>query len=527
MNKYIDNTLESFYFFGKFKEANELLLSNYTIITQPFLFLGFYINSLQLESFLDLYQSLDQKILSFKEQLILKLYFGYYLYFKGQFSDSLSLTHQIFSLLKKNDQEIDLEREFYYKLYFLQSHIFYRTGKLKLGLKILNKIQKSFKPLPEIVNIGIAHSKGNIHHELGNQALALKFHTKAYKYYQKTGNEYKLAGTYNNLAKVLHVQGKLEEAISYYDFAIELHRKFHHVENLVLNLNNKALVLYAQGKILEAIEIALETLQINKDLKSPYLYGFSNFILGICHFSLGNYEEAQTYYSTALPNWIKTDNPFLIASCVYYMIKLNLRLNKVVEEGEEPLVYYPARPFPTKVVSMIYNLIEAEIKIHEGNFFEAKKLLQKIIKSKGLEFGFRIQAHENLISIYYYEYLEDTDDVNKLKNVLKQLESWGNFCKNKNINPGLCKVYLVRAQLYLSLLQIEEANKEILTSIDIAENHHLPYHKRLAQIELNKISKLNSQMDTIKIKDLKLDQYAKSNFWSYLQEIERLLNNQE
>ena len=525
MDRFINNELEELNFFGKFIESNEFLTLNFTINNDIFLFLRNCIYTFALDEFLQLYEKLDRKNFSFDENTIADYYYCRYLFLKGRYEECLNCHVQIINRLKVEKNKNNLEVNLLYEIHMLKISAFFKTGKLKPALQSLNEIQSTLKGISENNKIQIAVMKGNVHYELGNANQSLKFLQKAFDFYTTINNEYKIAGVLNNIARILSIQGKLHESEDYFEKACNLHRKFNNLADFVLSAGNLATVLYNQGKIDESIKFGFEMLAITSKTKEPFGFGYTNFILGLNYFAIANNGVAENYFKTALENWLKIKNPFLISSCIFYLVNLNVRLERNIDSIKQILTYYPTNPFPTKVVALIYEIIQAELYIDQKEYSKAKDLLQNALKKKGLEFGFQIQDHENLIYIYYEEYLQ-INDINLLKNVFNQLDQWESFCIENNLNPSLCKVLILRAQVYVTLLQIEEANKQLKKCVSLAEANNLPYHKKLAQDEINRFSYLTSKMNSLKDDEKMIEQSGIVNFLSYLREIEKIFRKQ-
>jgi tetratricopeptide (TPR) repeat protein len=75
-----------------------------------------------------------------------------------------------------------------------------------------------------------------------------------------------VASTYNNMAVVLHSQGKLDDAMELYGKALEIHKKTLGEDHwsAASTSNNMAIVLRSQGKLDDAMDLYGKALEIKK-----------------------------------------------------------------------------------------------------------------------------------------------------------------------------------------------------------------------------------------------------------------------
>ena len=126
----------------------------------------------------------------------------------------------------------------------------------------------------------------------------------------------------------------------------------------------------------------------------------------------------------------------------------------------------------------------------------------------------------------YYNNWKINPNLDGLKSMEDDLETWTEICEEFSFNVHLCKIYLLRGKFKLSLFQSDEARKFLNKSYKIAKEKDLVKYLALINEEKQKMSKLEElkqKPDT----QVEYDHVKISEFLDYLKSINIKLQNQK
>jgi signal transduction histidine kinase len=138
--------------------------------------------------------------------------------------------------------------------------------------------------------------------QLGDQKLAIEFHFKAIRHFEKNENYKALADCYKNLGETFRASLDYSESIKYLNKAIELFRKAKDTFQLASGLNRLAAVMYEylpeQVKH-QAIDYAMESVELAKLDNNQGLIANNYTIIGAAYRAIGDLDQAEKYLNEA------------------------------------------------------------------------------------------------------------------------------------------------------------------------------------------------------------------------------------
>jgi len=172
------------------------------------------------------------------------------------------------------------------------------------------------------------HKLGRVYKEAKQWEAAEHAYRQAANIEESQGNLPSAAKTWNQLAIVMQLMDKLEEAEEWYWKAIEFEKHFSSPINLVINLNNLANLLQNQpDRLSKAQQLAELALAKTKDPTATKIWKTYNILAQIAD-KQGNAQEAKKYY--CLAREAKTN----FAGTRYELKQVHSQLILAVAQGE-------------------------------------------------------------------------------------------------------------------------------------------------------------------------------------------------
>jgi len=221
---------------------------------------------------------------------------------------------------------------------------------------------------------------------------------------------------YNNKGSIYEVQGKLKDAIIYFDKAYEVIKNNPTLsEHLAKIYLNKGKALKGQGVLKKSYEIELKALQIAINLKDKIMIAQIHNSLGTIARTLGNNDEAEEYFRSALSLFEEENRP-IGKSAVLLNLALNYRYKGLYKEE--------------------YDYLRIATQITEN--LNSKFYLSACYSELGKYFMIR-DDFENALD-YYNKTYDIASDLMDIQRQAEILESIGNlFLKQGDLNKALEK----------------------------------------------------------------------------------------
>jgi transcriptional regulator with PAS, ATPase and Fis domain len=191
---------------------------------------------------------------------------------------------------------------------------------------------------------------------------------------EEIGNINNFTGRYSNVGFIYESNGQLDQAFNYYQLGMQYGLKINNEEVLSLAYTGLGRISAMRGKLKQAIHFFLEAKKRIEDQSSDNYLSICNN-LGIAYGSIGNHEEALTYFEPFLSSKLRESDPDTYitmainsANC-YRVLHNNDKAEKLLKEAlacANSLEYYNDK------ASIMINL--ANLKIKQQQFTSALKL---------------------------------------------------------------------------------------------------------------------------------------------------------
>lgn len=383
---------------------------------------------------------------SFFDKLDIYQFLGYLAFQKFDFSEVKNLLRNIRDLYESHEEEDSLS--LVYRATF-SSILAYHNGiigdfddanfLIAIAQEIAEKLSLPYLTSQVQSNLGsLLVYQGYLYEGLDKYQEALQLATIV-------GNSYSIARIKGNIAYNQLTLGLYDEALENFlqvkDYAEQIKGiapvNFH--VNMLLHI---AEAYELQGKFVEALKFVEQALSLEEQNKSITIN-----LLFIY------YQQTKIY--------IKSDDLF---SAKRSLKKLKRAMSKIDSRPVKPCYHY----------------LSGLIEIKEANFGSAKRAFLETIKlAEGQvvqHFGLvHIKAAFQLANVllHSYQFMGNPEEFQQALSLIKNLVT---TAKEKNLNPLLCDVLIVRSFMYEILNKLEMANIDLSTAQKIAEEQKLPMH---------------------------------------------------
>lgn len=383
---------------------------------------------------------------SFFDKLDIYQFLGYLAFQKFDFSEVKNLLRNIRDLYESHEEEDTVS--LVYKATF-SSILAYHNGiigdfddanlLITIAQGIAEELSLPYLTSQVLSNLGsLLVYQGHLHEGLDKYQEALQLAAIV-------GNSYSIARIQGNIAFNQLSLGLYDEALKNFlqvkDYSEQIKGiapvNFH--VNMLLHI---AEAYELQGKFVEALEFVEQALSLeeqNKSITSNLLFIY--------------YQQTNIY--------IKSDDLF---SAKRSLKKLKRAMSKIDSRPVKPCYHY----------------LSGLIEIKEANFGSAKRAFLEAIKlAKGQvvqHFGLiHLKAAFQLANVllHSYKFMGNPEEFLQALSLIKNLVT---TAEEKNLNPLLCDVLIVRSFMYEILNKPDMANTDLITAQKIAEEQKLPMH---------------------------------------------------
>ena len=251
------------------------------------------------------------------------------------------------------------------------------------------------------------------------------------------------AASLNNLAFLLHKDGKVKEALDHLDRSIDIEITTKNEKGLIEPYNLKASILEAQGRINEALEYYQKSFGIAQRLGTTDNQVMILNNIGYLHNQQGNTGNALKYYSEALKKIRTTPNRHFTA------VLLN-NIGKIHNAGNQPdsaLIFYEEAAAIFEETDNLSSLLK--VLNNQAMIYKKKGDREKALKyfDKGLALAELLGQKEGIVGILNNKaaiYVEMNDHSTALR-LYEQAQAIGNeigwIQAQRNTAEGLSKLY--------------------------------------------------------------------------------------
>lgn len=248
-----------------------------------------------------------------------------------------------------------------------------------------NEIEDWSKGLHEGSRLFLA---AQILHDIQEYMWAEKLYMQSLKYFERLGDQIRIAYPIYHLAKILQIRGNYDEAEKLYKQTLEIVRKINDYPRIVDSLHQIATIHYLKGNYDDALNLYMESIEIKERIRDHSGIAASLHQVARIWQRRGNYSRAEKLYEKSLKISRRIGDLKGIAKSLHQLAiiqqtranydeakKLYKQSLKIVERlGEQ-----------AEIASSLHQL--ANIQYIKGNFDEAKKLyIQSLEICRKLEY---------------------------------------------------------------------------------------------------------------------------------------------
>lgn len=374
---------------------------------------------------------------------------------------------------------------------------------------------------------GLAQVLNNIAlilHDKGTLSEALEKHQQAKILFEESKDNLGAAIALLNIGAINQKLGHLSNALDEYKNVDQKAKDLGHKTLEAIALNNIGNVLRDQCRYSESLEYLNKALTEFQMIDNPRFIGMCLANVGTVFFEQGKYEDALIYHNQALEIRRKLENPRDVASTLLDIIRTKFEAGMNINDEVQSL---ESEAFTEKVPQAFVSMARAMLNEKNNDYCKAESCFEKALTIAGMDFDYKIVCYKALAELSVGKWLRNKD-ITSLEDVHFRINQYQEICEQNNLTPYLCQVYLLKAKLHKTLLEVEEARNLLRLCVFLATDHGLPLHKRLAQKELELTEVMLTELKSLETEPrgttspLNIDELQ-----TYFSDINKLISNQE
>jgi len=221
---------------------------------------------------------------------------GYRLYYKGDFTQALSL----FRLEARLAEQIS-DRQGIARALNGIGNVQHRQGDFSQALEHFHKSMALSEALADRAAVAATLSNiGGVLWSQGDSVQALEYHQKAVELGEAVGDKRRVASALNNLGLVYYSLGSYAQALDSHQKSLALDEDTSNKQEIPVGLNNIARVYRAQGNYARALAHYHKSLSLLETLGNKYGLGLVLHNIGNLYRFQGNYAQALECYQKSL-----------------------------------------------------------------------------------------------------------------------------------------------------------------------------------------------------------------------------------
>lgn len=379
--------------------------------------------------------------------------------------------------------------------------------------------------------VGLKGVEANVLNLNGICFVSLGVHEKALSSFEEVlainrllGDQKSIAASLTNIANIHFTLGNLSKALQYYTEVLPVFVELNHVLALGVVYNNIGSIYIEQMRLNEALHTHKKALQYREKLGNPKQLAYSYVNIATIHYFQKNYSKALDYFQKALTLRKEVGDTLLLARTLVQIARVELDQGKL-SSNSEALVDYPKPPYESDLVLTYQTMIEGLFAAAKREWRIAIELFGEVLQMRGLDLSDQTISHEEIIKACLGLWKE-TADQESLRKVEQTLQSYENFCKEKQLVGYLCRVYLLRAKLEMSRLNFHVSRQLLIQCQILSEENGFILHQQMAQAEIEQLNKFEDAIEE-ETSTHQQGEYMEEDIFSYLADLNRLISSYE
>ena len=438
---------------------------------------GKYEDALQIILYLEL-----KKDLSPFDQLSCDLLKGSVMVMSGRYNEVLNLAKRISQESQKLGKKLHLVDAF-----ILKAKALYWLRRLDDTLDVIEQGERLLKTLTNKSTLEIKKRVAWIvwvrciaYWDKGESDLAFKYLEQGLELGKETGDKQIIFRCLMLLGFYYKNKGEFDRALLYINRSLEIAKIMQNQKIAAWSFFNLASIYYEKGELDNSIKYTKRANKLYKQTNNKLHFSGSLNFLGSIYRQKGEINRALRYFERSLAIFEEIGDLLGICNVLDNLIRLTL------EKGDfkQTYLYFNRlklinkKEKNQKLVNLLYRFDKALILKKDPqvfNFTKAKNLLEQIINEEIISSDIYIAALLELCDLLLIN-LQDTNDLKLLDMIqlhVKKIIEIANKHEKVHSYWLLVEIYLFQAKLELITLDLNEAQRSLITAHQIAEKHGL------------------------------------------------------
>ncbi len=400
----------------------------------------------------------------------------------GRYNEVLNLAERISQESQKLGKELHLVDAF-----ILKSKALYWLRRLDDALDVIEQGERLLETLTDKSSLEIKKRVAWIvwvrcvaYWDKGELDLTLKYLEQGLELGKETGDKQIIFRCLMLYGFYYNTKGEFDRALLYINRSLEIAKIMQNQKIAAWSFANLASIYYEKGELDNSIKYIKKANKLYKQTNNKLHFSGSLQFLGSIYRQKGEINRALRYFERSLTMFEEIGDSLSICSVLDSLILLTL------EKCDFKQTYFyfnrlkqiNKKEKNQKLINLLYKFDKALILKKDPqvfNFTKAKNLLEQIINEEIIDFSVYIAALLELCDLLLIN-LQDTNDLKLLDMIQPYVNKIIEIAsKNEKVHSYwlLVEIYLFQAKLELITLDLDEAQRSLITALQIAEKHGL------------------------------------------------------
>jgi tetratricopeptide (TPR) repeat protein len=387
----------------------------------------------------------------------------------------------------------------------------------KLALEKLNDIDNNKIQLAKVL-----HGIGYVFLLQGNFNDSLNYLEEALEIKRKSNNFQEIGRSLLVVAQIYYFQANLELAEKYFRHALKLFETNENPRLVGMTLNWLGNVFRDRGDYDMALMAFNSSLELFYEVENQNLWAWSLVEIGRVYQDEGQLDKAYKFMKEGLNFFEQLNDPRSIGEVIFKLTYLKKEMG-TLQPDLEIIKKFPKPPYKIPALKGFKLLIDALLAENQKNYGIAEKAYFEALKYESVPFYAQIICLESLINLAFKEWRGNPDKEKKelLMNRIENLES---LSKEQNLSSK-ADMFLYKAKICLSELDLEEADYWLNKSLMISQNKGLPKKQNQIEVEIKNLDKIKSKLASLSTNDLDVDETHLTELFSILKKTNHLVKD--
>ena len=400
----------------------------------------------------------------------------------GRYNEVLNLAERISQESQKLGKKLHLVDAF-----ILKAKALYWLRRLDDTLDVIEQGERLLESLTDKSSLEIKKRVAWIvwvrsvaYWDKGESDLALKYLEQGLELGKETGDKQIIFRCLMLLGLYYNSKGEFDCALLYINRSLEIAKIMQNQKIAAWSFTNLASIYYEKGELDNSIKYIKKANKLYKQTNNKLHFSGSLQFLGSIYRQKGEFNRALRYFERSLAMFEEIGDPLGICGVLNSLILLTLEKGDFKQTNLyfNRLKQINKKEKNQKLVNLLYRFDKALILKKDPqviNYTKAKNLLEQIINEEIISFGVYIAALLELCDLLLIN-LQETNDLKLLDMIQPHANKIIEIAsKHEKVHSYwlLVEIYLFQAKLELITLDLNEAQRSLITAHRIAEKYGL------------------------------------------------------